>query len=95
MDKTHEPFVNLVLSCSTKYKRSDVIRFVDGEQDDKVLAACFEQWSYGNTGAIAEILDSANPKVRVVVKKPSGTEYETIDNPNFDQKANPKAKLAV
>lgn len=95
MHPTHEPFADLVSSCTNKYSREQIIRFLDGDYDDKTLSLCFEQWSYGNAGVVADILNSANPKVKVLVKLPSGDKQETIDNPNYDANAKPKAELAA
>jgi hypothetical protein len=89
--ESHQPFIDLILSLSNKWKKRHVIDYLDGDRNDETLALCFEQWSYGNSGAVANILDSTNKSVRVLKKEGALQEYKVVENPHYDPKAEAKA----
>lgn len=85
-------FVDLILSLSNKWKKRIVIGYLDGDIPDPTLALCYEQWSYGNSGVVADILDPTNKTVRVLKKEGELSEYKVVDNPHYDtRKAEAKA----
>jgi hypothetical protein len=69
MDKSHEPFIELVKSNdhlgkdnSRKYSESQLREFLDGQLKDPLLSTCFQYWSRGDTGKVAQILKGKDTK---------------------------------
>jgi len=68
VEKSHEPFIDLVLcndhlgskddqgNRGRRYSRSDIEDFLNGDQSDELLSICFQRWTYGETGKVAKLL---------------------------------------